>query len=222
MTPDDQGTFHSDDLGTFLDNVDTERREEPCQLAGGLLWLGQSQTDDLVAYRLGRAVQKCRRFDACGSSPFSPSSWYCWYHRQKLLRGTSSSARVRPTVRAECSIRSMTSRFSAGNRRIFCPTAVPCPASFFEYAVLRRRLGHQLLQLLKLRPHVVHPPAVRPGPLSRLQEVLAPTLVEVRRDPLPAAQGSNAGLRPASPSMKIRLLGHSAYRFAILVPRSVS
>jgi len=82
--------------------------------------------------------------------------------------------------------------------------------------------------------------------LPRLQEVLAPSVIQVRRDPLPAAQGGDAGLtsqplendphlllrrvllardladRPNGGFDALLLLGHSASRFAILGPRSVA
>jgi len=69
--------------------------------------------------------------------------------------------------------------------------------TFFEHPVAERQLGDDFFQLAVLRPQLLHLAAggfahrVATEPLlARLEEVLAPALVQVRSDPfLPAQLG---------------------------------
>ena len=67
---------------------------------------------------------------------------------------------------------------------------------FFRDPVLQGQLRHQMLELLVLLPYLGNLNAIGltncvslEPLLAGLEEVLAPTIVEVRADTLPAAQG---------------------------------
>ena len=72
-------------------------------------------------------------------------------------------------------------------------------------------------EVLELRPHLTHLSAVCLAPgvahqalFPHLEEVLAPSIVQVRWDPLSAVQGGDAGLTP-NPSSTIRTLSSAEY-----------
>jgi hypothetical protein len=78
-------------------------------------------------------------------------------------------------------------------------------ASRHEYAILEHRLGHDLLQPVVLTPQVLDfgggrlPGRVAQEPLlAGFEKLLAPPVVEIRRQALPPAERRNA-LLPAQP-----------------------
>ena len=98
----------------------------------------------------------------------------------------------------------MISCLSAAVNRTYRPPSRR-PADFFEYAILKDRLGHDLLEVTVLAAQVLDfgrrrfaRRIAQPPLLTGLEELLAPAVIEIRRYPFAAAERRDA-LFPAEP-----------------------